>query len=88
MLRIVFKNGEVLVYRGSDFSDYTYDGKCLIVIRGKQWVGIYNIDAISAMQYVDEPQPVQYANNSDVQYVNNADVAQEAAPESENENAV
>lgn len=51
MLRIVFKNGEVLTYDEDAFTDYSYDSKCFIVIRDKQWIGIYNMDCVSGIQF-------------------------------------
>ena len=51
-LRIVFKNGEQVTYRNKQYTDYMYDGKSFIVIKKKQWVGIYNMDCISCV-YVD-----------------------------------
>ena len=53
MLRIVFKNGEVLTYDEGAFTDYSYDSKCFIVIRDKQWIGIYNMDCVSCVQFGD-----------------------------------
>ena len=53
MIRIVFKNGEVIKWKRKDFTDYTYDRKCFIVIRKKQWVGIYNLDCIATIEYRD-----------------------------------
>ena len=52
VLRIVFKNGEIIKWKGKRFTDYKYDGKCFIVINKKQWVGIYNLDCIAAVEYV------------------------------------
>lgn len=46
-LKIVFKNGEEVTYKKKQFTDYMYDQKCFIVIKNKQWVGIYNLDCIS-----------------------------------------
>lgn len=51
MLRIVYKNGEVIIYQADQYTDYSYDGKCFIVINGKQWIGIYNMDCVSAVEY-------------------------------------
>ena len=28
------------------WTDYKYDGKCFIIIKGEQWVGIYNMDSV------------------------------------------
>lgn len=54
MLRIVFKNGEITEYPADTFTDYTYDRRCFIVIREKQWVGIYNMDCIACVEFESE----------------------------------
>lgn len=46
MIKITFKNGNVCTWEQNEYTDYKYDGKCFIVARGEQWVGIYNIDSI------------------------------------------
>lgn len=45
-LRIVLKNGSLAKWKPSHYTDYKYDGKCFIVIKGEKWVGIYNMDSI------------------------------------------
>lgn len=51
MLRIVYKNGEVITYQPDQYTDYSYDSKCFIVINGKQWIGIYNMDCVAAVEF-------------------------------------
>lgn len=46
MLKITFKNGNVAKWKKKEYTDYKYDGKCFIVIKNEQWVGIYNMDNI------------------------------------------
>lgn len=46
MLKITFKNGNVCTWKKEEYDDYKYDGKCLIIIKNEQWVGIYNMDNI------------------------------------------
>lgn len=46
MIKIVFKNGCVVKWKKKEWTDYKYDGKCFIVIKNEQWVGIYNMDRI------------------------------------------
>lgn len=43
---IDFKNGEICHYKPDEYDDYQYDKKCFIVIKDKQWIGIYNLDDI------------------------------------------
>lgn len=47
MIKIVFRNGNVYKWKKKTYTDYMYDGKFFIVIRGKQWVGFYNLKDIS-----------------------------------------
>lgn len=52
MLRIVFKDSEVKEYKENEYTDYTYDGKVFVVINNKQWIGIYNMDAVATIEYI------------------------------------
>lgn len=54
MLKIVFKNGEVIVYQPDQYTDYSYDSKSFIVINGRQWIGIYNMDCVSCVEFEPE----------------------------------
>lgn len=45
-LVIKFKDGEIAKYLPNEYTDYYYDKVCFVVIRDKQWIGIYNIDEI------------------------------------------
>lgn len=47
MIKIVFQNGDFDTWKENEYTDYKYDGKCFIVIKGEQWVGFYNIDTIT-----------------------------------------
>lgn len=49
MIRIYFKNGNIDKFKRKEYTDYKYDGRCFIVIKNKQYVGIYNIDDITAI---------------------------------------
>ena len=46
MIKIIFTNSYECKWNENQYTDYKYDGKCFIVINGKQWVGIYNINSI------------------------------------------
>jgi len=37
---------EEVVWKDEDYTDYNYNGKCFIIIKEQQWVGIYNMDHI------------------------------------------
>ena len=45
-ITIKFKNGEICHYKPIEYTDYDYDKKFFIVIRNKQWIGLYNLDEI------------------------------------------
>ena len=46
MIKSVFKNGCIARWKKEQWTDYKYDGKCFIIIKGEQWVGIYNMDSV------------------------------------------
>lgn len=46
MIKIVFRNGNVVKWKKKQQTDYKYDGKCFIVIKDEEWVGIYNMDSV------------------------------------------
>lgn len=46
MIKITLKNGNICTWEKPQYADYKYDGKCFIIIKDEQWVGIYNIDSI------------------------------------------
>lgn len=50
-LIIQFKDGHIDTWRDKTYTDYYYDGKFFIIIRNKQWVGMYNLDTIEKIVY-------------------------------------
>jgi hypothetical protein len=38
-------NGAYDEWKPEQYTDYMYDRKCFIIIKGEQWVGIYNMDS-------------------------------------------
>lgn len=54
MISIVFKDGSVRKYKKKEFTDCYYDGKVFVVIRGKQWISVYNIDIIATIEYWED----------------------------------
>ena len=46
MIEIIMKNGNIATWEKTEYTDYTYDGKCFIVINKDKWVGIYNMDCV------------------------------------------
>ena len=45
-ITIIFTNGEKCTYKPDEYTEYLYDGRCFIVIRDKQWIGIFNMDCV------------------------------------------
>ncbi len=50
MINITLSNGSFIQWNRDEFTDYMYDGKCFIVIKGSQWVGIYNMDFVRSVE--------------------------------------
>ena len=46
MIKITMANGSYIEWNKEQYTDYMYDGKVFVVIKGSQWVGIYNIDYV------------------------------------------
>lgn len=46
MIKITMRNSQAIVWNKEEYDDYLYDGKCFIVIKNKEWVGIYNMDCV------------------------------------------
>ncbi len=59
MIEIVFRNGDMCHYKPEEYTDYKYDGKYFIVIRGKQWIGFYNLDCVEYIEVQDESEYVK-----------------------------
>lgn len=50
MIQITFNNGAFISWNKDQYTDYMYDGKCFIIIKESQWVGIYNMSAIRSVE--------------------------------------
>ena len=50
MIQITLTNGSYICWDKDQYTDYLYDGKVFAVIRGSQWVGIYNIDRVQEIR--------------------------------------
>ena len=55
MLIITYKDGEAITYDEDEYTDYSYDSRCFIVIRGQRWIGIYNMDCVSTIEFREVP---------------------------------
>jgi len=49
MIQITMSNGCYVEWKPEQYTDYMYDGKCFIIIRGEQWVGFYNMDSVRSI---------------------------------------
>lgn len=56
MLKIVYKDGDVITYGEDEYTDYSYDSRCFIVISGQRWIGIYNMDCVSSIEFREVPE--------------------------------
>lgn len=54
MIRITFKNGEKAEWAKKEYDDYKYDGKCFVIVKNNQLVGIYNMDSVISVVVVPE----------------------------------
>lgn len=43
---IIMKDGKYAEWEKDDWNDYTYDGKCFIVMKDGTYIGFYNIDEV------------------------------------------
>lgn len=50
MINITLSNGTFIQWNENQYTDYMYDGKCFIIIKGSQWVGIYNLDFVRSVE--------------------------------------
>ena len=46
-ITIVFKNGEIVTYRPEEYTDYSWRKEIFVVIKDKQWIGLFSWDQIS-----------------------------------------
>ena len=53
-LQISLKRGEYITYKSSSYTDYMIQGRLFVVIKGCQWIGIYNLDSIEYIAYIDD----------------------------------
>ncbi len=46
MIQITMQSGVCDEWKPEQYTDYMYVGKCFVIIRNEQWVGIYNMDSV------------------------------------------
>lgn len=55
-ITIVFKDGDICHYKPEEYTDYYYDRKIFVVIKDKQWIGLYNINCVKYIEIGTEPE--------------------------------
>lgn len=53
MIEIVMMDGDRDEWGRDEFTDYRYDGKCFIIIKGEKYIGVYNMDAVRRIAIED-----------------------------------
>ena len=53
-LQISLKRGEYITYKSESYTDYMVTGNLFVVIKGCQWVGIYNMDSVEYVAYIKD----------------------------------
>ena len=54
ILQISLKRGEYIEYESDSYTDYMVNGGLFVVLNGDQWIGIYNMDCVEYVAYIDE----------------------------------
>ena len=49
MIKITMKNGATDVCNDEQYTDYTYDGNCFIIINKNKWIAMYNMDCVQSV---------------------------------------
>lgn len=50
MIQITMVGGNYICWEKEQYTDYIYDGKVFVVIKGSKWIGIYNIDQVKEIR--------------------------------------
>lgn len=53
-IEITFKNGNKCTWDETEFTEYSYDGKCMIIKKDDRLVGIYPVDALLSFVYFEK----------------------------------
>lgn len=53
MLRVVLKNGDVREYSFDEFTDYDWRPEVFIVLKGNQWIAMFNWSEVREVNYLD-----------------------------------
>lgn len=53
-IEITFKNGKKCTWDITEFTDYSYDGKCFIIKKYDRWVGVYPVDVLLSFVYFEK----------------------------------
>lgn len=53
-IEITFKNGKKCVWDKTEFNEYSYDGKFIIIKKDDRWVGMCSVDALLSFVYFEK----------------------------------
>lgn len=51
MLTIIMKDGNIREYKQDEFTDYEWRKEIFIVIKGGQWIGMFNWDSVKEVYF-------------------------------------
>ena len=50
MIRIVMSNGYKCEWGADEYTEYKYDGNFFILIKGEEYIGVYNLDYVISIE--------------------------------------
>ncbi len=53
MLTVVMKDGNIKEYKPNDFTDYEWRKEIFVVIKGNQWIGMFNWDSVKEVYFTE-----------------------------------
>ena len=53
-IEITLVNGNKFTWDKTEFTEYSYDGKCMIIKKDERWIGVYPIDALLSFVYFEK----------------------------------
>lgn len=54
MINIITNNGELISFKSNEYDDYSYDGKCFLIIKDGTLTNLFNINAVNAIKIIKE----------------------------------
>lgn len=57
-IEITLKNGDKFTWYKAEFTEefteYSYDGKCVIIKKDERWIGVFPIDSLLSFVYFEK----------------------------------